>query len=1174
MPRRTATPATPAPSAPLPPPPRDLVALADSDPEWAHNLRILRRHWKWANFSQFFYTFAPLLNMPDLFLSDLEDDLARGTNVYIPRIMHRLLYTLSQDRKLNIDNWQTALRRQYLRRDPLANPIGPEPKAPSRESSVDPSEKDEEDPEEVAKEEDRSEEESKPAQEAMNVDSEEKPTLDVAAQGEPSSNPKQEPSEDVKIPEEIPAESDDQLREVEEEESKDWLELPMLDKLDSLHLLTEWQFQNPYRVRQLMKDDDDAANWRIEPIGYDAKTNAYWLIGPDRLWIQRAPPKPPRNRTLKRKRPAAPPKKAARAKVEESSSDEEEEEVPARSKRTRPQSQSKSRSQNQANGRATRTSRRAAQSSNDSSDLILPGKSSRAAKVQANKKLDVQAKELAEYQRQAARLASAKSRANASPRKSRGASSSPAKRAVGTRVSARLRNSIKDDGEDDEDEEWQQVPEEWLQDPPSPTRRSTRTRNKGKQREEPEEEELEEDEERVAEEQANEEEGGEYDGEEGKEDEDGEVNGDGAGEEADGDVGKDDLLQKAGLESGSVSDLTDLSDQEQSDEDAPPATTPRQRARNGGRRKPSRSTRGTRRTKAASADPSPSVSNSKSKSKAKRNARSEPEPEEEDQEMEEPELEPEPPAPAVPEDFVEWETIAVTLTEWEHIAEPFAKATHYLERALYKMLTQNIVPIVVEDLREAEKRKRLEAAIVHRKRSSRIAIKESEKEEARLAAKKKAEDEEKLARARRQEVRQKKEDAERAKRERAREQRAKEREEREARARAKAERAERFVPAMDEAAAARSTGTPSVNGTQQSSSIQPSRVVTPNGVHTPDWMLDCEVCHKHGVNLDDGKAMVSCSSCNRWQHIACHNLHDQRSGRPCRDWETQQFYCSRCRQRSLNGGLYGGQGYSAHRQQQYAWAQSGQPIHLQKPGGMDPFAHTSDMRYSHRSPVENGAGYSQQQYLSNNVGAAPYPRSSYPNTGFSFNHYQPDQRGLQSRAIPSTPQGSWSSNGGYGALPDPLAARSPSSPFASQYAHNGSMYASSRMSSGYQNHGPPPHTAQYNDHTSGMSSSRWPSSTSNGYHSPAVQEAAHSLAFMQDGSSSRYSSSSAWPAASSYGQHATASSQSHHSSYSHAPAPTGIDPLTGQSFSTRVEQHVGHGPPHTNGATSFNYPSS
>lgn len=53
----------------------------------------------------------------------------------------------------------------------------------------------------------------------------------------------------------------------------------------------------------------------------------------------------------------------------------------------------------------------------------------------------------------------------------------------------------------------------------------------------------------------------------------------------------------------------------------------------------------------------------------------------------------------------------------------------------------------------------------------------------------------------------------------------------------------------EEAAAARSTATPSVNGTGPSSSVLPSRVVTPNGVRTPDWILDCEVCHKQGVNV-------------------------------------------------------------------------------------------------------------------------------------------------------------------------------------------------------------------------------------------------------------------------------------------------------------------------------------
>lgn len=76
---------------------------------------------------------------------------------------------------------------------------------------------------------------------------------------------KAEPGEEyAKVPKE---ENDDQpidhpkADEEEEEESKDWLDLPMLEKLDSLHLLTEWQFQNPYRLRQLMKDDDDGANW-------------------------------------------------------------------------------------------------------------------------------------------------------------------------------------------------------------------------------------------------------------------------------------------------------------------------------------------------------------------------------------------------------------------------------------------------------------------------------------------------------------------------------------------------------------------------------------------------------------------------------------------------------------------------------------------------------------------------------------------------------------------------------------------------------------------------------------------------------------------------------------------------------------------------------------------------
>jgi hypothetical protein len=54
-----------------------------------------------------------------------------------------------------------------------------------------------------------------------------------------------------------------------QEESKDWLALPMLTKLDSLHLLTEWQFHNVNRLRTIMKDDDETAQW--------ARTHPLWF---------------------------------------------------------------------------------------------------------------------------------------------------------------------------------------------------------------------------------------------------------------------------------------------------------------------------------------------------------------------------------------------------------------------------------------------------------------------------------------------------------------------------------------------------------------------------------------------------------------------------------------------------------------------------------------------------------------------------------------------------------------------------------------------------------------------------------------------------------------------------------------------------------------------------------
>ena len=115
-----------------------------------------------------------------------------------------------------------------------------------------------------------------------------------------------------------------------------------------------------------------------------------------------------------------------------------------------------------------------------------------------------------------------------------------------------------------------------------------------------------------------------------------------------------------------------------------------------------------------------------------------------------------------------------------------------------------------------------------------------------------------MARARRQEARAKKEEAERETRERAREQRRSEREERERRAQ---ERKAKYVRLVVEFSLwTKPVGsvdderrTPATSAV--SSSLQPTRNPTPNGVRTPDWTLDCEVCGRCGVN------MVRCPLC-------------------------------------------------------------------------------------------------------------------------------------------------------------------------------------------------------------------------------------------------------------------------------------------------------------------------
>jgi hypothetical protein len=348
---------------------------------------------------------------------------------------------------------------------------------------------------------------------------------------------------------------------------------------------------------------------RIEPIGYDAKRNAYWLIGgmkppleyystaisaislADRLWIQRAIPK--LRKTLKRKHlnhGGRKTKSAAGAQPEPTNKRHRYSSGHALLKPAAPPLSPAGAPQN---GHA-------------------PARG-RAAKTKANVKIDAQSKALLDSQRLATPTGQLFSkRLKPTP-----------PRALGTRVSLRLRG---DGGAG----EWQPIPDEWLAG--SNRQRTASGSTHGR---------------------------------------------------ASLVLGHDEHPPKTGLESDveSISDLTELS--EDYGEDLTLTLEP-----------------------CSPKDSQSFVADPASPVDANLLGQAEDECSHDEHQSG---------GHGVPEGFIEWETvrstqairktfsdaqqICVKLDEWEHVAERFAKATHYAEKSLYKVLTQQIVPVVTEELR-------------------------------------------------------------------------------------------------------------------------------------------------------------------------------------------------------------------------------------------------------------------------------------------------------------------------------------------------------------------------------------------------------------------------------------------------------------------------------------------
>ncbi|KAM6504385.1 hypothetical protein JOM56_001328 [Amanita muscaria] len=627
------------------------------------NLAILRTQWKWAAFSQFFYTFSPLFALDDVSLIDIESDLVEGTSHVIPRITTRLLYTLTYDRKVSLENWQYILRKQYTKRAPHLNPF-----ALRSQSGV-----------------------------------------------HDNKNVAQKPPDD-----EDTAGHHDDASSTTSNEFNDWDRLSMLQKLDSIQLLTEWQFQNPSRLRTLMKCEDEGASWRIEPIGHDKQKNAYWLIGPDRLWIQRTHPRrPKKKRSMKQN------------------------------------------TTNHARKDSFRDSKRRRVDENSNLDgsenhVCHSDTNRRAARTQAKVDLDVHTQTILERCQSHGRRRRAVYNSTSSVRPS------------GTRVSSRLRGT--------QQEEWQPLPQEW--------------------KEELEEKDSHPDYTSISE-----------------------------------------RILKTGLETESdeLSELTELSD----DNDRLPPT------------------------------PYPTSDHEELPNRVVlRDA---------------PEEEP-------LKDFVEWETICVSSYDWEHIADRFASGTHYSEKGLHKYLIHHLVPSVTERLKATERKRRLEEAITHRKRSSRIALKESKREQ---VARNRAEEKEKMSRSKRLEARQQREEERRIQQDNPRELRRSERE---------TQQRGRFLfycvlqPAQ--LMSLKAEGERRI----QKVSFTPAKT---NLLAQAGRDLSCEICHLYDANPDDHGPLMSCGSCFKWQHIACNaKARVTTAGLLQGDWDSTDFVCQSCRTRvQISNGL-------------------------------------------------------------------------------------------------------------------------------------------------------------------------------------------------------------------------------------------------------------------------------
>ena len=236
-----------------------------------------------------------------------------------------------------------------------------------------------------------------------------------------------------------------------------------------------------------------------------------------------------------------------------------------------------------------------------------------------------------------------------------------------------------------------------------------------------------------------------------------------------------------------------------------------------------------------------------------------------------------------------WECIAITLDEYQTFLEGIKKTKDPNEKALFKRLSADVLPIIEkaaeEQARKVARRER-ELLTLQKlstaKRSSRIQSKMDREKEDQEAAESERKRQADLVAARKDQEKQKQMEEARESRMLTREQRLKERE-------YKRILHEEELANLSEDNKKLETGEARMSERHLKAEIEKRKKELEKLAEEDSWVFDCSKCGVHGENIDDGAHSVACEKCSIWQHSSCLGISEIEAEK-----ENFHFVCQDC----------------------------------------------------------------------------------------------------------------------------------------------------------------------------------------------------------------------------------------------------------------------------------------